>query len=106
MNSENSVATSRSPAIRWFQVIALLEGLSYILLLFVAMPLKYMAGMPKAVTLVGSLHGGLFIAYGIAAIFLFTHAKWPTSRIPGVFYASILPFGTFVLDWKWLRERA
>ena len=102
----NSVSNPVSPAQRWFHAIAVAEGYSYLLLLFIAMPLKYMAGMPKAVTLVGSIHGALFIAYALAAVFLFTHAKWPLSRIPGLFYAAVLPFGTFVLERKWLRERA
>ena len=102
----NPVSNSPSPVLRWFHAIAVAEGYSFLLLLFIAMPLKYMAGMPKAVTLAGSIHGALFIAYAIAAVFLFTHAKWPMSRIPGLFYAAVLPFGTFVLERKWLRERA
>lgn len=102
----NSVSNTPSPALRWFHAIAVAEGYSFLLLLFIAMPLKYMAGMPKAVTLAGSIHGALFVAYAIAAVFLFTHAKWPLNRIPGLFYAAVLPFGTFVLERKWLRERA
>ncbi len=102
----NSVSNSPSPVLRWFHAIAVAEGYSYLLLLFIAMPLKYMAGMPLAVKIAGSLHGGLFIAYVVGAVFLFTHAKWPLDRIPGLFYAAVLPFGTFVLERKWLRERA
>lgn len=97
-------SNTRSPVLRWFQAIAMAEGCSYLLLLGIAMPLKYMANLPMAVTIVGSLHGALFIAYGLAAIFLFTHLKWPLSRIPGLFYAAVLPFGTFVLERKWLRQ--
>ncbi|MNK53159.1 hypothetical protein D3C87_721110 [compost metagenome] len=102
----NSVSNSSSPVLRWFHAIAVAEGTSFLLLLFIAMPLKYMAGMPMAVKLVGSIHGALFVAYAIAAVFLFTHAKWPLERIPGLFYAAVLPFGTFVMERKWLRERA
>jgi integral membrane protein len=93
-----------SPAVRWFHAIAVAEGYSFLLLLFVAMPLKYMAGLPLAVKITGSLHGALFIAYVGSAIFLFTHAKWPLDRIPGLLYAAILPFGTFVMERKWLRR--
>lgn len=102
----NSITKTRSPVLRWFHAIAVAEGYSYLLLLGIAMPLKYMAGLPLAVTIVGSLHGALFIAYALAAVFLFTHAKWPLSRIPGLFYAAVLPFGTFVLERKWLRKSA
>ena len=86
--------------------IATAEGYSFLLLLGVAMPLKYMAGFPLAVKIMGSLHGALFIAYMVAAALVFTRLKWPLSRIPGVFYAAVLPFGTFVLERKWLRDAA
>lgn len=102
----NTETNAPSPVLRWFQAIAFAEGLSYLLLLGVAMPLKYLAGFKLAVTVVGALHGGLFIAYAAAAVLLFTHLKWPLDRIPGVFYAAILPFGTFVLERKWLRNPA
>ncbi len=98
------VTNSKSPIVRWFHALAVAEGYSFLLLLFIAMPLKYMAGIPMAVKLAGSLHGALFVAYAASALFLFTHAKWPLDRIPGVLYASILPFGTFVLERRWLRE--
>lgn len=89
--------------LRWFKAIAIAEGTSFLVLLGVAMPLKYAAGLPQAVHVVGSLHGALFIAYALLGILLFTHAKWPLERISGVFLASVLPGGTFVLERKWLR---
>lgn len=92
-----------SPVLRWFKAIAIAEGVSFLLLLFVAMPLKYMAGLPLAVQITGSLHGALFIAYCVAGMLLFTHAKWPLERMSGLFLAAVLPFGTFVLERKWLR---
>lgn len=95
--------TTPSPILRWFQAIALAEGVSFLLLLGVAMPLKYLAGHPEAVHVVGALHGFLFLAYVASASLLFTHLKWPLSRFPGVMLASVLPFGTFVLERKWLR---
>lgn len=100
MNPSNAPASS---LLRWFKTIALAEGISFLLLLGVAMPLKYMAGLPIAVTVMGSLHGALFIAYAVAALMLFTHEKWPLERLSGVFLASVLPGGTFVLERKWLR---
>lgn len=99
----NTPSDPTSPVLRWFKLIALAEGISFLLLLGVAMPLKYMAGMPEAVHWTGSAHGALFIAYVVMASLLFTHLEWPLRRAPGVFLAAVLPFGTFVLERKWLR---
>jgi integral membrane protein len=80
------------------RAIVFLEGFSYLALLFVAMPLKYLAGMPLAVRVVGSLHGALFVALlALTLQALRTRGKslaWGV-RI-GV--ASLLPFATFWLD--------
>ncbi|MBO9542491.1 DUF3817 domain-containing protein [bacterium] len=95
---------NNSPVIRGFRAVAFAEGISFLLLLGVAMPLKYMAGMPMAVKIAGSLHGFLFLAYMVAAYLLFTELKWPMKRAPGVFLAAVLPFGTFVLERKWLKQ--
>lgn len=92
-----------SPIIRRFRWIAIAEGISFLVLLFIAMPMKYMAGMPLPVKYTGWAHGLLFIGYIIAAVPLFTRLKWPSERIYGVALAAFLPFGTFVLERKWLR---
>lgn len=89
-----------------FRIVAFCEGLSYLLLLGVAMPLKYMAGMPEAVHVVGSTHGALFMAYLALTAGLFTKARWPLDRLPGVVLAGVVPFGTFVLDRTWLKDDA
>jgi integral membrane protein len=94
---------TRSPTIRRFRTIALAEGVSFLVLLGIAMPLKYAAGMPLAVKVVGWMHGLLFITYAVMAGRLFSRERWPLSRAPGVLLAALLPFGTFVLDRKWLR---
>jgi len=91
------------PIIRRFRTIAIAEGISFLLLLFIAMPLKYFFGLPMAVKLVGWAHGLLFVAYWVAAVPLFTKLKWDPERMVGVGLASLLPFGTFVLERKWLR---
>ncbi|HEY9900225.1 MAG TPA: DUF3817 domain-containing protein [Pantanalinema sp.] len=93
-----------SPVIRGFRAVALAEGISFLLLLCVAMPLKYLAGMPMAVKVAGSLHGFLFVTYLVTAYLLFTELKWPLKRAPGVLLAAVLPFGTFVLERKWLNQ--
>ena len=92
-----------NPIITRFRSIAIAEGWSFLILLFIAMPLKYLAGMPWAVKMVGWAHGVLFIAYWGMAIPLFTKLKWDLVRILGLGLASILPFGTFVMERKWLR---
>lgn len=86
--------------LRW---IGLAEGASFVLLLGVAMPLKYFASMPMAVRLVGSLHGLLFVAY-LIAIAVAVYAKaWPVKRAPTLVVASFLPGGPFFVDGQ-IRE--
>jgi integral membrane protein len=84
--------------------VALLEGSSFLILLFVAMPLKYLAGMPLAVRVVGSIHGALFIAFLITLYRAASARGWPHRRSVTAFIASILPFGTFVFDVSLRRE--
>ncbi|MFN6115996.1 MAG: DUF3817 domain-containing protein [Flavobacteriales bacterium] len=91
-----------SPIHSRFRTIARLEGISFLVLLFIAMPLKYMADMPLAVKYVGWAHGMLFVGYWVAAVPLFTQLKWDIERIVGLGAASVLPFGTFVMERKWL----
>ncbi|ATO48816.1 DUF3817 domain-containing protein [Brevibacillus laterosporus] len=80
------------------RVIGFLEGLSFLLLLFIAMPLKYYADLPVGVQVIGPLHGVLFVLY----LFVVAHAtfalRWSFIRAIGAVLASVIPFGTFVLD--------
>ena len=92
-----------STLLRAFRAIAIAEGLSFLVLLGIAMPLKYGAGMPEAVQVTGLLHGVLFIAYMALGPVLFSEAKWPLARVPGFLLAAVLPFGTFVMERRWLR---
>ena len=88
-----------------FRVIALLEGLSYILLLFVAVPVKYSLGDPTYVKLLGMPHGILFVAYlGFAFYFKQEH-NWSMKTLAIVLLASVLPFGTFYVDKKYLKTK-
>jgi integral membrane protein len=80
------------------RIIGLVEGVSYLLLLGVAMPLKYLAGMPMAVTVVGGIHGALFVAFCLVLAWTMYAARWPVGRGVLVFVASIVPFGTFLID--------
>jgi integral membrane protein len=91
-------------ALRQLRLVALLEGSSFLILLFVAMPLKYLAGMPLAVRIVGSIHGALFLLF-LAALYRAARARdWTRRRSVTAFVASILPFGTFVFDASLRRE--
>lgn len=78
--------------------VALIEGVSFLILLGIAMPLKYLAGMPLAVRVVGSLHGVLFVALCFSLLQVLMATNWPFKRAALVFLASLLPFGPFVLD--------
>lgn len=80
------------------------EAVSYLLLLFVAMPLKYIWGWPEAVRVVGMAHGILWIAYiGLAALGQLDY-KWSWKVTAWLFVASLLPFGPFVAEAKLLRK--
>ncbi|MGH7958023.1 MAG: DUF3817 domain-containing protein [Opitutaceae bacterium] len=82
------------------------EGVSFLLLLGVAMPLKYFAGWPDAVRVVGMAHGVLFVLYVLAAIQAALEHDWPWKRTALVLVASVLPAGPFVIDAKILRSEA
>ncbi|HNP53501.1 MAG TPA: DUF3817 domain-containing protein [Ferruginibacter sp.] len=90
----------------WFRKVAVAEGISFLLLLGVAMPLKYLANWPMGVRVMGSLHGALFVAFIILAWEVKTSARMPKPWLSKAFIASILPFGTILLDKQWKREAA
>lgn len=81
-----------------FRVISLIEGISYLVLLGIAMPLKYLLEIPVAVTVVGALHGLLFCLYILALAHVTFANRWSIVRVIGAFLASLVPFGNFVLD--------
>lgn len=86
--------------------VGTIEAFSYLLLVFVAMPLKYLADMPVGVKVVGMAHGLLFIAYVALGLKAARDFKWPLSRVVQLFVASVLPFGPFVFDGWLKREEA
>ena len=87
-----------------FRLIAFLEGLSYLLLLFVAVPIKYTLADPTYVKLLGMPHGILFVAYIGFALFMKAERNWNFKTLLLVLIASVLPFGTFYIDKKYLRD--
>ena len=91
--------------LRLLRAVGFAEGLSYLLLLAVAMPLKYLAGLPAAVRYVGWAHGLLFMLYVGAVVVVGYLHRWPVKRVFWALAASVLPFGPFVLDREWRREQ-
>lgn len=87
------------------RVVAFVEGISYLVLLLVAMPLKYAAGMPQAVSLVGAVHGALFVAFVFAVGHVWVEARWSFGRVVQAMVASILPFATFWLEVQLRKEQ-
>jgi len=86
------------------RIIAFLEGWSLLLLIFIAMPVKYVMGIPEATFAIGMVHGILFIAFVIATIVISIIQRWNFGRVCAVMVSSILPFGTFYVDRKILRN--
>lgn len=91
-------------AVGRLRLIAFIEGMSYLTLLFIAMPLKYLYDHPEAVRSVGMVHGLLFVAY----IFLVFQAKadrsWNAEKTSNLLLISLIPFGNFYADRKWLAQ--
>jgi integral membrane protein len=82
-------------SVKNFGLINTIEGYSYLLLLFVAMPMKYMMGIAIATKIVGSIHGVLFIAFMFLLITAWQDAKWSVKESVIFFVAALIPFGNF-----------
>ncbi len=85
-------------ALKSLTITGYLEGTSFLLLLGVAMPLKYMMDMPEAVRYVGMAHGVLFIAYIAMLMMVVNKIKTPVWTMPAGVIGSFLPFGPFIFD--------
>ena len=92
--------------INLFRLITLLEGSSYLLLLFVAVPLKYLMGDESYVKLLGMPHGVLFITYIVFSFVMQKKMNWNTTSFIIILLASIIPFGTFYVDKKYLSKNS
>jgi len=90
--------------IRSLRLIGIAEGFSFLILLLIAMPLKYKFGWPLAVKYVGWAHGLLFILYIVAVFAAIKAMKWGFKGVAIALIASLLPAGTLVLD-RSLRRR-
>jgi integral membrane protein len=86
------------------RIIAFVEGLSFLILLFVAMPLKYIWQQPLAVRQFGSLHGLLFVLYILFVILCSIEYRWKFWKVGVLLLISVIPFGNFYADKHYLRE--
>tara|TARA_B110000967_G_scaffold21687_1_gene20138 strand:+ start:1129 stop:1401 length:273 start_codon:yes stop_codon:yes gene_type:complete len=89
--------------IKAFRITSYLEGISYLLLLGVGVPIKYLAGNDVIVKSLGMPHGILFMAYIFLAIIIKQKMNWDTKTMIIVLIASVIPFGTFYVDKKYLQ---
>ena len=90
--------------IKVLRVISYLEGISYILLLFIAVPIKYYANDPSLVKLLGMPHGLLFVAYVILSLVSSKEYRWNSKKTLVVLISSVIPFGTFYVDYKYFKN--
>ncbi|MBC7474795.1 MAG: DUF3817 domain-containing protein [Candidatus Sericytochromatia bacterium] len=85
------------------RLVGISEGVSFIVLLGIAMPLKYIFDLPQAVRVVGMMHGALFILYLITLIESKIEFGWDYKRFSSLMLAALIPFGTFYTDNKILK---
>ncbi len=86
-----------------FRITSYLEGISYLLLLALGVPLKYLAGNDSFVKALGMPHGILFMVYVCLATIIKQKMNWDTKTMIIVLIASVIPFGTFYVDKKYLQ---
>ncbi|WP_027391345.1 MULTISPECIES: DUF3817 domain-containing protein [Aquimarina] len=88
-----------------FRIISYLEGISYLLILFITMPLKYLFASPEPNKVIGMAHGFLFLIYIVFAFLIKAERKWNIKTLAIVLLCSIIPFGTFWMDGKYLSKK-
>ncbi len=87
-----------------FRYIAIIEGISYLFLLFVAMPLKYFADMPAFVKYGGWVHGLLFVLYIVLLLQAWAKYRWGFWKVTLLFLASLIPFASFYVEVRLKKE--
>jgi len=104
-NLENTVESDglRAKAAKWMRVIGAVEALSLILLVFVAMPIKYIGHNETPVKIVGMAHGNLFLIYVVSVLAVARILQWRYSTVFKALVASVVPFGPFIFE-AWLRR--
>jgi integral membrane protein len=88
---------------KWMRTVGSAEGMSFLLLLFVAMPIKYLGHNPTLVHWLGPIHGGLFLLYLASAVAVARILNWRWFHLMLAFAASVVPFGPFIFE-AWIRR--
>ncbi|MGK0248356.1 MAG: integral membrane protein [Oleispira sp.] len=91
-------SSEHTSALKTLTIMGYLEGTSFLLLLGIAMPLKYLMGIPEGVKYIGMAHGVLFIAYIVILMGAANKIKMPIWAMPAGVLGSFLPFGPFIFD--------
>jgi integral membrane protein len=91
-------------SVRLLRRVGFLEGVSLLVLLFIAMPLKYIWHQPGAVKIVGWIHGALFVLFMLLLLRVYEQKAWSFKKVVLGFLAAFLPFGTFVFDRQLKKE--
>jgi len=89
---------------RWFKILAFTEGISFLLILFVTMPLKYLLSIAEPNQWIGMIHGILFILYVFSALQQKFEQEWSLKVLTLALVAAFLPFGTFYFTSKYLPD--
>jgi len=89
-----------------FRAISAIEGISYVLLVFIAMPLKYGLDQPQMVKVLGMAHGVLFMAFVAALVLSMMAQRWPLTRAAALLVASMVPFGAVWIERTCAAEQA
>jgi integral membrane protein len=95
---ETNLNEEQVSSLKTLTIMGYLEGTSFLLLLGIAMPLKYMMGIPEGVKYIGMAHGVLFIAYIVILMGAANKIKMPLWAMPAGVMGSFLPFGPFIFD--------
>ncbi|WP_369683453.1 DUF3817 domain-containing protein, partial [Nonlabens dokdonensis] len=90
--------------LKFFKYLAIVEGYSFLLILFLTMPLKYLGGILLPNKIMGMAHGFLFLAYVVVAIVVGQMLKWKFKDQLIVLAMSVVPFGTFWMEEKYLEK--
>lgn len=87
------------------RIVAFLEGISLLALLFIAVPVKYTSGDPSLVRIIGPIHGVLFLLFILNTLGAGIEQRWNFQTTTWkVLVACMIPFGTFYIDRRILRQ--
>jgi integral membrane protein len=86
------------------RIIAFTEGVSFLILVFIAMPLKYVWHQPAAVRAFGSVHGALFVLYVLLVVICHVQYRWKIGKTLLLLLISFIPFGNFYADKHYLQS--